>query len=185
VPAPHGICPAQTDTGKAGWRAVHCHSLGGGGARPCPGGLATGTPQTFPMASRDCSNTLPGSSRRNGTQRDAPHPAPIHMSRCQSQGRNNAGSSRTPFRHARRTRPIGSTGTSRLCQGCSCPPRHHPDQAALSSTAPLRRDGGEGLSPPLEMTAPHGAGLTSNSGWCALRPAVVSGAVLLPCFVRV
>ena len=41
--------------------------------------------------------------------------------------------------------------TSRLCQGCSRPPRHHPDQAALSFTALLRQDGGEGLSPPLEQ----------------------------------
>ena len=49
--------------------------------------------------------------------------------------------------------------TSRLCQGCSRPPRHHPDQAALSYTALLRQDGGEGLSPPLEPTAPHGAAI--------------------------
>ena len=50
--------------------------------------------------------------------------------------------------------PSGSTGTSRLCQGCSRPPRHHPDQAALSYTALLRQDGGEGLSPPLEQQRP-------------------------------
>jgi len=56
--------------------------------------------------------------------------------------------------------PSGSTGTSRLCQGCSRPPRHHPDQAALSFTTLLRQDGGEGLSPPLEqqrLAAPGGA----------------------------
>src|SRR5215471_1021965 len=53
--------------------------------------------------------------------------------------------------------PSGSAGTLRLCQGCSRPPRHHPDQAAPSFTALLRQDGGEGLSPPLEQTAPHGA----------------------------
>jgi hypothetical protein len=47
--------------------------------------------------------------------------------------------------------PSGGAGTSRLCQGCSRPPRHHPDQAALSFTALLRQDGGEGLSPPLEQ----------------------------------
>jgi hypothetical protein len=50
--------------------------------------------------------------------------------------------------------PSGSAGTSRLCQGCSHPPRHHPDQAALSFTALLRQDGGEGLSPPLEQQRP-------------------------------
>jgi hypothetical protein len=47
--------------------------------------------------------------------------------------------------------PSGSTDTSRLCRGCSHPPRHHPDQAAPSYTALLRQDGGEGLSPPLEQ----------------------------------
>jgi hypothetical protein len=29
--------------------------------------------------------------------------------------------------------PSGSAGTSRLCQGCSRSPQHHPDQAAVSS----------------------------------------------------
>jgi hypothetical protein len=53
--------------------------------------------------------------------------------------------------------PSGSTRTSRLCQGCSRPPRHHPDQAALSFTSLLRQASGEGLSPPLEPTAPRGA----------------------------
>jgi hypothetical protein len=44
----------------------------------------------------------------------------------------------------------GSTDASRRCQGCSHPPRHLPDQAALSFTQPLRRPGDEGLSPPLD-----------------------------------
>ena len=35
--------------------------------------------------------------------------------------------------------PSGSAGTSRLCQGCSHPPRHLPDQAAPSFTALLRQ----------------------------------------------
>jgi hypothetical protein len=35
--------------------------------------------------------------------------------------------------------PSGSTDTSRLCQGRSHPPRHHPDQAAPSSTTLLRQ----------------------------------------------
>jgi hypothetical protein len=55
--------------------------------------------------------------------------------------------------------PSGSADTSRLCQGCSRPPRRHPDQAALSFTALLRQDGGEGLSPPLEQ----------QRLWCAVR----------------
>jgi hypothetical protein len=36
--------------------------------------------------------------------------------------------------------PSGSAGTSRLCQGCSRPPRHHPDQAAPSFALLLRQD---------------------------------------------
>jgi hypothetical protein len=47
--------------------------------------------------------------------------------------------------------PSGSTSTSRHRQGCSRPPRRLPDQAALSFTRPLRRPGGKGLSPPLDL----------------------------------
>jgi hypothetical protein len=39
---------------------------------------------------------------------------------------------------------------SRLCQGCSRPPRHHAAQAALSYSDLLRQATGEGLPPPLE-----------------------------------
>ncbi|GAB3969166.1 hypothetical protein GCM10029978_039970 [Actinoallomurus acanthiterrae] len=46
--------------------------------------------------------------------------------------------------------PSGSTGTPRLCQGCSHPPRHHPDQAALNYADLLRQATGGGLPPPLE-----------------------------------
>jgi hypothetical protein len=46
--------------------------------------------------------------------------------------------------------PSGSTGTPRRCQGCSHPHRRLPDQAAPSFTPPLRRQGGAGLSPPLD-----------------------------------
>jgi hypothetical protein len=42
--------------------------------------------------------------------------------------------------------------------GAAChPSRHLPRPAAPSFTAPLRRDGGEGLSPPIDQQAPHGA----------------------------
>ena len=61
--------------------------------------------------------------------------------------------------------PSGSTGMSRLCQGCSHPPRHLPDQAALSYTALLRQDGDGGLPPPLELSTPHGA----RSTWVTLQ----------------
>src|SRR5450759_601843 len=39
----------------------------------------------------------------------------------------------------------------------SHPPRHIPGQAALSCTTLLRQDGEEGLTPPFELSAPHGA----------------------------
>jgi hypothetical protein len=44
----------------------------------------------------------PGSSRHIGKQRDAPRPAHIHQIRAgvKIEGRNNAGSSRTPLRHS-------------------------------------------------------------------------------------
>ena len=47
-----------------------------------------------------------------------------------------------------------------VVRAASRPPRHLPGQTALSFTALLRQDGGGGLSPPLESTAPHGA-----QGW--------------------
>jgi hypothetical protein len=51
----------------------------------------------------------------------------------------------------------GSADTSWLCRAACHPSRHLPEQADPSFTAPLRRDGGEGLSPPLNQQAPHGA----------------------------
>jgi len=78
-PRPSGWTPATRELATGGSR-VHCDPLSGLGARLYPGGLATATPQTFTVASRDDQmKTPPGSSRRNGTQRDAPHPARIHQ----------------------------------------------------------------------------------------------------------
>ena len=44
--------------------------------------------------------------------------------------------------------PSGSPGTTRLCRGCSRPPRRPADQAASCFTPPLRRQGDRGLPPP-------------------------------------
>src|SRR5207244_4051006 len=44
--------------------------------------------------------------------------------------------------------PSGSPGPTRLCRGCSRPPRRLPDQAASSFTPPLRRQRDGRLSPP-------------------------------------
>ena len=144
---------------RPGGSRVHHHSLGGGGARLYPGGLATGyaadLPRGLPGLQQTPARKFPPQQQTAG--RAAPGPYPPGSSRCHSQGR------KTPVPRVLLSAtlagpaPSGSTRTSRLCQGCSRPPRHHPDQAALSYTTLLRQDGGEGLSPPLESTAPHGA----------------------------
>jgi hypothetical protein len=86
-------------------------ALSGLGARLYPGGLATptprhsawspgqpfGTPRKFPP-------------QRETAGRTAPGPYPPDLSRCQGQGRNNASSSRTTFRHARRPAGPGPQG---------------------------------------------------------------------------
>ena len=98
------------------------------------------------------SENPPGSSRRNGKQRDAPRPAHIRQVRAGVKVKDVT--TPVPLVLLSATlagpAPSGSTGTSRLCQGCSRPPRHHADQAALSYIDLLRQATGEGLSPPLE-----------------------------------
>src|SRR5258706_4903019 len=54
---------------------------------------------------------------------------------------------------------LAALDTSRLRQGCSRPARHNPDQAAPCFSDLLPQAAGEGVSPPLESTAPHGAWL--------------------------
>lgn len=57
--------------------------------------------------------------------------------------------------------------------GAAChPPRHLPAQAAPSFTALLRQDSGEGLPPPLDQSALHGARATGATGPRPGRPAV-------------
>jgi hypothetical protein len=89
--------------------------------------------------------------------------------------------------------PSGSTGTPRRCQGCSHPHRRLPDQAALSFTPPLRRQGVEGLSPPLDskrlvahvtfrpvVADEQHCGLRSATGRCQ-QPAEDSSALMDQC----
>src|SRR4051794_4786443 len=45
--------------------------------------------------------------------------------------------------------PSGDPGTSRRCQGCSHPPRHLPDQAALSFAVPAA------TGPAVKVSHPH------------------------------
>ena len=54
-------------------------------------------------------------------------------------------------------RRLAVPASSRRCQGCSRPPLHLQDQAALSFTGLLRQPGEAGLSPPSGHMAPRGA----------------------------
>lgn len=132
-----------------GGSRVHCDSLDGGGARLCPCGIATATPQHFTGASgrttHESARSSPTSPRqrratsgRSGTRRSRP-----------ASTRFRAGSVLRDF-----VTPVprvllsvtlaepalsGSASTPRRCQDCSRPPRHLPDQAVLSFTALLRQ----------------------------------------------
>ena len=86
---------------------VHGYSLAGVGARLCPSGIVTVTPQSFTVTFRASEPRPPGSSRRRtAAVRTAPGPYPPDLSRWAIMGPDHAGSSRTPPRLARRTRPI-------------------------------------------------------------------------------
>ena len=130
---------------------VHCGSLDEGGARLCPCGIAASTPQPFLAASLAAHAHRRGSSlsKLTGARRVQPRSTRFRAGAA-SRGCH------TPVPRVllsvplAEPRPSGSTSRSRRCQGCSHPPRHHPDQAALSSTALLRQDQRRGLSPPLE-----------------------------------
>jgi hypothetical protein len=85
---------------------VHCDSLDEGGARLGPCGIATVTPQRFTVASRPVVEHQARSSPPV-THGCAPLPAHIHQVRAGRALRDvNAGSLRTPFHPARRTRVI-------------------------------------------------------------------------------
>ena len=129
---------------------VHRDPLSGLGARLCPSSIATRTPQAFPVASRCGFRIPPGSSRRPYGRRCALRPAPIRRVRAGGPGEGCKAPVPRVLLSATLARPAtsGSTRTSRLCQGCPRPPRHHADQAALSYSGLLRQATGEGLSPP-------------------------------------
>jgi hypothetical protein len=119
-------------------------------------GYAADLPHGLPDGSMETAQGVPATSAYG---KDAPHPAHIRQVRAGVKMKDVT----TPvprvllFATLAGPAPSGSTDTSRLCQGCSHPPRRHPDQAALSSIHLLRQANGGGLSPPLEPTAPHGA----------------------------
>ena len=80
IPASRTGCPPP-GTSPGGSR-VHCRSLGGGGARLCPSGLATSTPQTFPVAYRRAVTIARRKFPPRRDRRDAPHPAQIRQVRA-------------------------------------------------------------------------------------------------------
>ena len=92
----------------------------------------------------------PPRNQRNDQVRTAPGPDPPGSSRCRLlRGVTTPVPRVLPFRLARRTRRhLAVPDTSRLCQGCSHPPRRPPGSAAPSFTPPLRRSSGEvGVGP--------------------------------------
>ena len=139
---------------------VHCGSLNEGGARLCPCGIAASTPQPFLAASLAARAHHRGSSLpAKGQNRCAPLPAQIRQVRAGAASRG----CHTPVPHVLLSvtlagpKPSGSAGPSRRCRGCSHPHRHHPAQAAPSSTALLRQDQRRRSPTSSRTTAPHGA----------------------------
>ena len=139
---------------------VHCHPINGLGTRLCPCGIATATPQTFTVASRPRRNrpSLKFPARHEGRVRAANQPESTGF----RAGIRSRGVTQ-PISHVylpvslTAPAPSGSPGTTRLCRGCSRPPRRPADQAASCFTPPLRRQGDRGLPPPFGQTAPRGA----------------------------
>jgi hypothetical protein len=138
---------------------VHCDSLDEAGARLDPCGITTATPQhTSPLSPGQSLNSSPGVPPPSGRVRTAPGPCPPGLGPVRALRNVNAGSLRIPFHPARRTRAIrqswhvpawpGPLATLPVVTLARLPPAPPPC---------CDRAGGEGLSPPLEYTAPHGA----------------------------
>jgi hypothetical protein len=104
------------------------------------------------MASRRLVTSPPKVPRppNGGRVRTATSPDPPGSSRWAVKGRQTLISRVYLLVSLTGPAPSGSTGTPRRCQGRSHPHRRLPDQAAPSFTPPLRRQGGAGLSPPLD-----------------------------------
>jgi hypothetical protein len=153
--------PGVWDRARTGTVPVFTYnSLDEGGAQLRPCGIATTTPQHFTVASRAHIYMPTRDFHIRTISRDgcAPHPAHIRQIGAGEPLRDVV--TMVPrvllFVTLAEPTPSGSTGMSRLCQGCSHPPRHLPGRAALSCNALLRQYGDEGLRPPFELTTPHG-----------------------------
>jgi hypothetical protein len=152
---------------------VHCGSLNGGGARLCPCGIAASTPQPFLAASlaarADHRGSSPPQPTGTGARRFQPKSARFRAGAA-SRGCH------TPVPHVLLSVPLAgpkpsdSTGPSRHCQGRFHPPRHHPAQAAPSSTALLRQDQRRRSLTSPRTTAPHGAPTICGTPATTWRP---------------
>lgn len=166
---------------------VHCTPVHGVGARLCPGSIASGTPQAFPLASSPANADRLRSSptTRGGGCALHSDPYPPDLSRYIAYGVSRIGSSRTPFRVACRTGLSGSARPSRRCQDCSHPPRRFPDQAVLSFTSQLRLAGGRALSS-LSGVAPSISKLTSgySASWRTHSSITIEASRRCRCGVR-
>src|SRR5262249_45046951 len=122
----------------------HCCPVDGLGTRLCPCGIATTTPQTFTVASGPRlwrpSPEFPARDRRTGARRE-----PARIRRVRAGGTLRGVTQPVPVVYLpvslTAPGPSGSPGPTRLCRGCSHPPRRPPAQAASSFTPPLRRRG--------------------------------------------
>jgi hypothetical protein len=114
-------------------------------------GYAADLPYGLPEPLKHIAPEVPAASVHSGTHRARPVSARFEpVSQLKDVKRRFLAYSfppRSPDPHH-----LAVLGPSRLCQGCSRPPRRYTDQAAPSYSDPLRQAAGEGLSPPLE---PH------------------------------
>jgi hypothetical protein len=151
-PSPTAMLETRRQAGSGGSR-VHCDSLDEGGAQLYPCGIATATPQHVTVASRT-------DTRMSVWKFPAPAPTGTgaHRARPLSARFEPVYLSRDVFTLIPRVllfitlaepAPSGDPGTSRRCQGCSHPPRHLPDQAALSFTVPAA------TGPAVTVSHPH------------------------------
>jgi Formate/nitrite transporter len=139
---------------------VHCVPIDGGGAQLCSDSLSVSTPQTFltaPAASFVHAAEVASPSIRSASAAARPisarlEPVP-HLRRF-----NHWFTRVTPTRLARRTRTVWQYRSVPALSGLlSTLPGASQVRLPSASTQPLRRPGGEGLSPPLGNTAPRGA----------------------------
>ena len=120
---------------------------------------AAGFPRGLPARLMKTSRKVPAVTNNCGTHCDRPRSARFRAG-VKVEGRNNAGSSRTPLRHrSPGLRHLAVLTHPGFVRAASQPPRHHPDQTALSFVTLLRQDNGAGLSPPHELAAPRGANI--------------------------